>query len=821
MPTSSQTTSLDQEIFQELLELLKKQEGKFNLNRIKKAYLFAKNAHQGQFRMSGIPYICHPLETAKILASLEVDEATLIAGILHDVPEDTQYTVADVEKRFGKEVGSLVSALTKLSKVHYKHSMDDRQVATLRKLFLDTASDSRVVLVKLSDRLHNMKTIHYLRPEKQQRIARETLEIFAPLANLYGIHQLQRQLEDLCFKVLQPEEYARIQAFVRDHEKARSKFVEDTIKVSKKALARAGVKAHLEGRPKHFYSIYQKMLRGQKKLQDIYDYFAIRILVDKEETCYQALGIIHHIFKPRPGLFKDYIALPKSNGYQSLHTTVVGLQGEMTEIQIRTYEMHKNAEYGVAAHIHYKNNGRAFFLEGISLLKKYKNPEMFVRGLQEDVLQKRIFVFSPKGDLINLPEGATCLDYIFAVGLKLDRSILRVIVNNQVYSLTGMLQSGDRIEVIYGQTPNEGPERWWLEHVKTAKAKAVIKSYFARQSMETKTALGENLLQKEMDRENRGLVYQIPNSKTEALVKKLNLKDFAEVLSQIGEGLLSSSEIYHELYPQLQMGWFEFLSYRFKAIQKYFKVSSEEGSYRIRIKIESWDRVGLMKDLIECFYRLKIPILYWKALSLPYRKRDLEQRNSRDAKVPVDAFGFSLDYVDAKVETHEQLLRLFDHLQRVTGVMKVERFFKRNQIVFVVLCGLFLFYFLALPLLFQFFSNRGLLYGAFWQQLVIHMGLAGIFVILFWLRTMTNKTFPHFEETKVFWPISFFLTIFAIGSIFVNNYAYNLQLHLPSVYLVSLGVISWLFWTYSRHQKRRKHQLTKLKRAVDSSFKSS
>ncbi|MEK7145727.1 MAG: HD domain-containing protein, partial [Patescibacteria group bacterium] len=347
--------------------------------------------------MSGEPYVTHPLETAKILANLRVDEDTLVAGLLHDVPEDTRFSVEDIKKRFGSHVAELVSALTKLSKVRYKHSMDDRQIQSIQKMFLETARDVRVVVIKLADRLHNMTTLHYLRPEKQQRIAKETMEIYAPMANLFGIYQLRRQLEDLAFMHLQPDEYARIEAFVHDHEKKRKHFVNETIEVLKKALRKAGITAQLEGRPKHFYSIYEKMVRDQKVLQDIYDYFAIRVITETEEQCYLALGKIHEVFKPKPGRIKDYIALPKPNGYQSIHTTVIGLRGKLSEIQIRTREMHEQSEFGAAAHLIYKNPDNPFLKKSIDLLKRFKDPGRFVQTLQEDILQNRIYVFSPEG----------------------------------------------------------------------------------------------------------------------------------------------------------------------------------------------------------------------------------------------------------------------------------------------------------------------------------------------------------------------------------------------------------------------------------------
>ena len=378
-------------LFKNLSKVIRRETKDVNLDRVKRAYEFARHAHDGQFRMSGDAYIIHPTETAKILAGLHVDEDTIIAGLLHDVPEDTSYTVEDIEKNFGKHVANLVYALTKLSKVHYKHSMSERQIHSLQRMFLENADDPRVIVIKLSDRLHNMKTLQYLRPDKQQRIAKETLEIFAPLANLFGIFELRHQLEDLCFFYLQPEEYAKVESYVQDHDKKRKSQIEKIIKMLQKHLDKAHISAWLDGRPKHFYSIYKKTVSEQKMLQDIYDYSAIRVVTDTPENCYLVLAKIHEVFKPKPGRFKDYIALPKANGYQSLHTTVIGLEGRLLEIQIRTEDMHLRAEYGVAAHLLYKENKYNTYLEkSIDIIKNFKNPGQFIDGLQDDVLQDRI-----------------------------------------------------------------------------------------------------------------------------------------------------------------------------------------------------------------------------------------------------------------------------------------------------------------------------------------------------------------------------------------------------------------------------------------------
>ncbi len=799
-------------LFKELSEIIRNETTGVNLEKVKRAYDFAEMAHEGQFRKSGEAYIIHPTETAKILAGLHVDEDTIIAGLLHDVPEDTKYTLEDLEKRFGKHVSQLVYGLTKLSKVHYKYSMDDRQINSLQRMFVETADDPRVIVIKLSDRLHNMRTLQYLRPDKQQRIAKETLEVFAPLANLFGIFELRHQLEDLCFLYLQPEEYSKIESYVHDHDKKRKNYISKTMKMLEKHLEKSGLKVELKGRPKHFYSIYKKTIAEQKMLQDIYDYFAIRIITKSVDDCYLALAKIHEIFKPKPGRVKDYIALPKANAYQSLHTTVIGPEGKLMEIQIRTKEMDDRAEYGVAAHLLYKQNKNSYLEKSIDIIKNYKNPGQFIDGLQDDILQKRIYVFSPSGELIDLPEGATCLDYIYATKLPVDTKVMKVMVNGKHYSLIGELKSGDYIEIIYTNKKSDGPERWWLEHVRTATAKDKIQDFFKRKSLETKLDLGEKLLQQVLDYENHGPIYQIQQWRLNNAIKAFKVETFADILSGIGEGTLSANEVYKEMYPDLQLGLLNEIK-KFYGIfaKKYSRANTDSQKYKIKILVEAYDRKGLLKDLIDPFYKLGIPIIKISGKGFDVKQSFRSMSYAYENKDDPDHQYISHDYFETLVENHEQLISLFDMLESVPGVKKIKRIFRRKQIGLGIMIGLTCVFWALHPFIVNYIHLYNTTNSELLQDVMTYFSLLSLFVIIYSLESMSNKTFPHFEETKVFWPVTFIICSLAILTLLVEDFIYELGIRLNITIGGAALVYAFLIYAYFSHEKRRRRHLTHLK----------
>lgn len=449
-----------EEALKEFMDYVHSYLGDDECDQIMKAFTLADKAHEGQFRASGEPYIMHPLAVAEILAHLQIDHITLIAALLHDVVEDTEYTKEDIEKLFGAEVAFLVDGVTKLNQFQYE-TKEDRQMENYRKMILAMAKDVRVVVIKLGDRLHNMRTLKHMRSDKQKRIAKETLEIFAPLAHRLGIFNVKWELEDLSFRYLEPDKYYDLVDQMKQKRQAREDIVNDTMEQLTKALGEAGIKADIKGRPKHFYSIYKKMKKDNRDLSQIYDLLAVRVIVDTVPDCYAVLGIAHSIWKPLPYRFKDYISMPKSNMYQSLHTTVIGTMGQPVEIQIRTWEMHRVSEYGVAAHWRYKEGNKGAdkeFDQKVAWLRQVlewqdtSNPKELVNALKLDVFSGEVFVFTPKGDVVKLPIGSVPLDFAYRVHTDVGHRCVGAKVNGKIVPLDYTLQNGDIVDIITSKT---------------------------------------------------------------------------------------------------------------------------------------------------------------------------------------------------------------------------------------------------------------------------------------------------------------------------------------------------------------------------------
>ena len=433
-----------EEKFQYLLATIRKYQPDLSEDILTKAFLLAADAHKTQRRVSGELYIVHPLAVAQILADMKIDATTITASLLHDVVEDTKYTLEEIEERFGKEVAFLVDGVTKLNRLDYR-TKEDQQLNSLRKMFLAMAKDIRVVVIKLADRLHNMRTLRYMRSDKQKRISQETLEIFAPLAHRLGIFNIKWELEDLSFRYLEPDKYYDLVDQMKQKRHAREEIVNDAITVLQKALADSHISFEINGRPKHLYSIYKKMKKDNRDLSQVYDLYAIRIIVDTVQDCYGVLGIVHSLWKPLPYRFKDYIAMPKPNNYQSLHTTVIGSQGQPVEIQIRTWEMHHVAEYGVAAHWRYKeghaNAGANEFDEKMGWLRNLlewqdtSNPREFMNALKLDAFSDEVFVFTPQGDVIDLPQGAIPIDFAYRIHTDVGHHCVGAKINGKIVPL--------------------------------------------------------------------------------------------------------------------------------------------------------------------------------------------------------------------------------------------------------------------------------------------------------------------------------------------------------------------------------------------------
>lgn len=493
-----------------LTALVKSYSPESDSERIERAYHLAETAHAGQVRASGEPYVTHPLATAKILADLYMDEDTIIAALLHDVPEDTQVTLDEIRAQFGNDVAQMVDGVTKLSQLRY--GKDQVEAESLRKMFLAMAEDIRVVLIKLADRLHNMRTLGFKTGDKQMKIARETLEIFAPLANRLGIYNIRRELEDLALKYLNPEEYSEIEEFLADDVDDRHSYIGQAITQLRDRLAVDGVTADISGRPKHIYSIYKKAIAKRRELSHIYDIRAIRVLVQDKSQCYLVLGIVHSLWTPIPGEFDDYIAKPKENGYQSLHTAVIGPGGKALEVQIRTREMHQIAEYGVAAHWRYKEPGGKRdprLEEKINWLHQLQEwraevttASDFVNALKTDIFRDQVYVFTPKGQIIEMASGATPIDFAYHIHTEVGNRCRGAKVNGKIVALETPLKTGDRVEILTAK--KGGPSRDWLNPtlglVHTARAKEKIRQYFRKQEREVARTEGRALLEKELHR---------------------------------------------------------------------------------------------------------------------------------------------------------------------------------------------------------------------------------------------------------------------------------------------------------------------------------
>ena len=531
-----------EEALKEFMDYVHSYLGDDECDQIMKAFTLADKAHEGQFRASGEPYIMHPLAVAEILAHLQIDHITLIAALLHDVVEDTEYTKEDIEKLFGAEVAFLVDGVTKLNQFQYE-TKEDRQMENYRKMILAMAKDVRVVVIKLGDRLHNMRTLKHMRSDKQKRIAKETLEIFAPLAHRLGIFNVKWELEDLSFRYLEPDKYYDLVDQMKQKRQAREDIVNDTMEQLTKALGEAGIKADIKGRPKHFYSIYKKMKKDNRDLSQIYDLLAVRVIVDTVPDCYAVLGIAHSIWKPLPYRFKDYISMPKSNMYQSLHTTVIGTMGQPVEIQIRTWEMHRVSEYGVAAHWRYKEGNKGAdkeFDQKVAWLRQVlewqdtSNPKELVNALKLDVFSGEVFVFTPKGDVVKLPIGSVPLDFAYRVHTDVGHRCVGAKVNGKIVPLDYTLQNGDIVDIITSKTGK--PSLDWLNIVGSSESKNKIRNWFKRENKEENIEKGLEALEREAKRLNYSWKELCCDNRIQQVVKQLKSNTENELYAACGYG---------------------------------------------------------------------------------------------------------------------------------------------------------------------------------------------------------------------------------------------------------------------------------------------
>jgi GTP pyrophosphokinase len=523
-----------------------------NIPLLRRAYEFSAQAHKGQYRESGDPYVEHCLEVAFVLAEQHMDSATIAAGLVHDVVEETDVSISQIRKEFGEEVAELVDGVTHISEVKFK-STEEKQVDYYRKMLLSMAKDIRVIIIKLADRLHNMRTLQALAPERRERISRETLDVYAPLAHRFGMSRIKDELEDLSLKYLKPEIYQDISEKLDLTREEMEKYIIEVTTPLKRELEENGIKAEISGRAKHFRSIYRKMVTRHKPFEDIDDLIAIRVIVNTEAECYQTLGIVHSLWTPVAERFDDYIATPKSNMYRSLHTTVVGPQGKMVEIQIRTYRMHRTAEYGVAAHWLYKEGRRKpdesdkqmiWLREVLEWQKDLTNPSEFLEYLKIDLFHDDIFVFTPRGDLKQLSKGSTPLDFAYAVHSDVGNRCIGAKVNGKMVPLNTLLKSGDRLEIL--TSPHQTPSQDWLKIVKTSRARSKIRRWLKQKGYEDSVKLGREVLEKEFKKNN---IKILSEQEMNDLANSLNFSNVELMYAALGSGDVSIKQVLTRLLP--------------------------------------------------------------------------------------------------------------------------------------------------------------------------------------------------------------------------------------------------------------------------------
>ncbi len=546
-------------MLENLISIIEESNPQCDVELIIEAYNFAENAHEGQYRKSGEKYFIHPVEVAKILIELKMDSSTIAAGLLHDVIEDTEYTYEYISNKFGEEVAMLVEGVTKLTRFSF-NSREERQAENLRKMFIAMAKDIRVILIKLADRLHNMRTLKYQSEHKKKEKAQETLEIYAPIAHRLGISRIKWELEDICLRYIDEEGYYDLVEKVSIKRKDREVLINNVIKSIEIKLKDFDINSEISGRPKHFYSIYKKMMNQDKTFEEIFDFLAVRVIVDNVKDCYGVLGVIHTMWKPIPGRFKDYIAMPKPNMYQSLHTTVICDTGEPLEIQIRTWDMHRIAEYGIAAHWKYKEsketsgdieNKLTWLGQMLEWEKETKDPQEFMEALKVDLFTNEVYTFTPKGRVINLPIGSTPIDFAYKIHSDIGNNCVGAKVDGRIVPLDYKLKNGNIVEILTSSNSN-GPSRDWLNIVKSSQAKTKIKQWFKKERKEENIEKGKTSLEKALKRESINADKALKNKILDPIIEKLGYKYTEDLYAAIGYGGVTINQVLSRIKEQTE-----------------------------------------------------------------------------------------------------------------------------------------------------------------------------------------------------------------------------------------------------------------------------
>ncbi len=752
----------------------------FDKEKFKKAFLFAVKAHTGQLRKDKkTPYIIHPIMAVKTLISLHADQDILIAALLHDIPEDTKYDISVIKRDFGEKVAFLVDGITKLSKVHYRHNMPERQVESLKKMFLHSAEDPGVVLIKLADRLHNMQTLEFIQPEKRLRIARETLEIFVPMANLLGLQRIKAQLEDLCFKYLFPTEYKSIYEKTEKKREKLSKVQDKLISLISASCKKADLPASIDERKQSYYSIYKKLSNRGKSINNIEDRLAIRIIVKNIPQCYQVLGIIHGIFTPKLGKFKDYVANPKINKYQSLHTMIFGPDGVPVKIQIRTEKMHMEAIYGIAVNFFEKSKKtkekiiqdvKSTWVNKIFEIEKNGNSSNeFIENLKGDLLEDRIFIFTPKGGQIDLPRGASAIDFAYAIHTHLGDKAVKSEVNGNMMPITATLKNGDVVNIITDK--NSSPHLTWLSFAKTNFAKNNIHAFLKKTGKTEKIEEGKKILQKEFDIAGLGLIGNINFKKIkEKIVQNLGKKydTFEDLLIEVGEGNIKAVDIAKTI-----------------KIVKEAKVSPSKkaGLIKVNVRVSARNRFGLLRDIASVFYKYSVDIIHFRSLT------------SRD-------FARATFNVQVVVNDIENVGYIFNELEQIEDVKSVYRIpYKILYLTYALMVTIAVIW-VSHPFIFKFILDFPIFKKS--QLLSDIVVYGGLFLILFSIICGTNivkNYFPFVRKKQLLWIVAFGLPPLVISSLLIDIYYFNLELSWVLL-LVKLGII-YVYFSISLFHLRK------------------
>lgn len=758
----------------DIAKQVKQQLPGFDVKKFISVYEFAKQAHEGQLRKDGSPYIIHPIATARILSTLKVDEDTLIAALLHDVPEDTSRTVEEIGELFGERIAFLVEGITKLSKVHYQNDMEGRQIESLKKLLIHTAKDPRVILIKLADRLHNMRTLNFVtKPEKQIRISRETLEVYVPMASLLGIQGIKSELQDLCFKYLYPAEYEHFFHKISEADARLSPKTEESMKRVSDVLQNHHIDARVFIRNKTIYSIFTKMHADRKTFDDVHDLITLRVLVPTIEDAYRALGIIHVMFKPKSGSFKDYIAVPKINGYRSLHTTVFGIDGTLTEFQIRTYEMDNEAEYGITTHyfLGSKRNGKnskksvdpewrtQWMTDILDLEQQELTSRSFVEKVKSDLFEDKIFAFTPKGDAIHLPKEASAIDFAYAIHSDVGNQAVSAEINGQKKSLFTTLKSGDTVRIITSPQ-SAGPQRDWLDFARTNISKNKIRYFLNKENAETKVRIGKQLLQKAFNRLGIGLIDEISYTKIQnALIEShyANYPTLKALLSAIGDGTLDASNVIQSLYPRQQLS------------------SISRGSEHIELRISVQNREDMVSDILHVLSRFHINILNLSAHAKSFFSKHGEVR------------------LIINLERYDTLQSLFTQLEQIEGVYSVSRVFRAQETGFTLFAIITVCFWLLHPIYIEHFTRSS-------NNAVVYIGLLLLLVLFFYLIRYIPRYVSRFQERRPMLIATGFITLFVISTLVWEIVTYEITANwgVVTIILVAVAYLGLEYWNYRK-----------------------